>query len=153
MIASFSCYVKSCCESIENNSLYRAGNTYWGCSILNLFKASICIKESSLQCEKGNFGWNDWNGRRSLWGSEHLPERWNFIQKCVEHSYIAFDWYMICFDFLLYCRHTHIEKSLNFCIATNTIPFCWKQRKEKEMRLIGIGVCGGETMRTHTWPQ
>lgn len=56
--------------------------------------------------------------------SFHLPERWNFIQKCVEHSYIAFDWYMICFDFLFYCRHTNVEKSLNFSIAPNTIPFC-----------------------------
>lgn len=44
------CYVnRSCCASIENNSLYNAGKMYCGCSCLKLLSESMCIIESSLR--------------------------------------------------------------------------------------------------------
>lgn len=43
------CYVRSWGESMENSSLYRAGNTTLGCCCLNLLSDSICIMEMSLQ--------------------------------------------------------------------------------------------------------
>lgn len=44
------CYVnRSCCASIENNSLYNAGKMYCGCSCLKVLSASMCIIESSLK--------------------------------------------------------------------------------------------------------
>lgn len=44
------CYVnRSCWASTENNSLYKAGNMYCGCSCLNVLNESMCIIESSLK--------------------------------------------------------------------------------------------------------
>lgn len=42
-------YVRSCCESIEKSSLYRAGKTTLGCCCLNLLSASMCKIEISLK--------------------------------------------------------------------------------------------------------
>lgn len=42
------CYVRSWGESMEKSSLYRAGNTTFGCCCLNLLNDSMCIMEMSL---------------------------------------------------------------------------------------------------------
>lgn len=44
------CYaIMSCCASVENSSLYRAGKMYCGFSCLNELNDSICNVDSSLK--------------------------------------------------------------------------------------------------------
>lgn len=84
------CYVRSWGESMEKSSLYRAGNTTFGCCCLNLLNASMCIMEMSLKQTQINWDWKKECHKWYLTGSWEYY--WVVYRVPSHHLWEVHDW-------------------------------------------------------------